>query len=212
LSTISSKMRVALREDLSAKLRNIGEAIRAELHKKMSVAKMHLPAIGRLVYGSDGQGATLAEIDVDPEVASLVDGGLLARHLLSLAGNEQRSYVSLQTAFEHLAEWRDAASEAASVCRTEYELLMYLGFLGHPVEVQRRTATQMNPFAMDVTRVRAAVADTASLCCALRSDQSVVPPEGGVAVKISLFSSTLTFLAPARPSPSVPCLVKSTHP
>ena len=41
----------------------------------------------------------------------------------------------------------------------------------------------MNPYAVDVDRVRTAPADSASLCCALKSEQVVVPPEGGVAVE-----------------------------
>jgi len=108
---------------------------------------------------------------------------LVARALWEVAGISQRSYLSLQTSWEQLYEWCGAASDAGSDCRSEYELLMYLGSLGYPIDVTRCAATQMNPFAMEVTRIRAAVADSASLCCALRSEQIVVPPEGGVAIE-----------------------------
>lgn len=81
---------------------------------------------------------------------------------------------------------------------------------GYPVEVERRDATQMNPYAMNVTRnlaqtrqmhsgitleqlpsellqhpgIRATPVDTASVATALHSEQPVVPPEGGKTVEV----------------------------
>lgn len=92
----------------------------------------------------------------------------------------RKSYVSLQSNWEHLAEWVDFSPEG---CNTEYELLMCLGTVGYPMEVERRDATQMNPYAMNVTRIRATPVDTASVATALHSEQPVVPPEGGKAVE-----------------------------
>jgi hypothetical protein len=60
---------------------------------------------------------------------------------------------------------------------------MCLGALGYPIDVQRRAATQMDPYAMDITRIRASIVDTPSLSTALHSDQSVFPPEGGVPIE-----------------------------
>merc|ERR1719160_673327 len=37
----------------------------------------------------------------------------------------------------------------------------------------------MDPFQMSILAVHAAPADTASLCCALQSEQSIAAPEGG---------------------------------
>merc|ERR1711904_759092 len=85
--------------------------------------------------------------------------------------------------WESLKEWSECAKDAGQVCKTEYELLMFLGMLGFPIDIQRRAATLMDPFAMDVTRVRASLADTPSLSTALQSAQKVVPPEGGVEVQ-----------------------------
>lgn len=180
VSQISPAMRLALRKDLCAKLHRLDATARGDLEKKLSLGKVQPEVISKLIYGSDGHGVTVEDVASDMQLVKMVDGGVLAQHLLS---NAEKSYISLQTPFEQLREWCDAASDASSVCRTEYELLMYLGSLGHPIEVQRRAATQMDPFAMQVTRVRAAPADTASLCCALRSEQAVVPPEGGVAIE-----------------------------
>merc|ERR1739848_771915 len=95
----------------------------------------------------------------------------------------RQSYLSLQTAWEQLREWCESAPHAAATCQTEYEVLMCLGTVGYPIDVQRRAATQMDPYAMDVTRIRAALADTASLSTALHSDQPIVPPEGGAPVE-----------------------------
>jgi len=109
--------------------------------------------------------------------------GAIIGPLQSVLGGARQSYLSLHTAFEQLSEWCNAVDEASAVCHSEYELLMYLGAVGYPVEVQRRAATQMNPYAMSISRVCASLADTASLCCALQSDQPVVPPEGGAPVE-----------------------------
>merc|ERR1712048_1173520 len=86
------------------------------------------------------------------------------------------------TAWEQLKEWRDATADVAA-CTNEYQLLMCLGVIGYPIDVQRRAATQMDPYAMDITRIRASLADTASLSTALHSEQPIVPPEGGVPVQ-----------------------------
>merc|ERR1719393_991068 len=98
----------------------------------------------------------------------LVDSGAILEPMLAVTGGARRSYLSLQTAWEQLKEWCDAASNASAACQTEYQLLMFLGAIGYP---------------MDVTRVRASLVDTASLCTALQTDQVVVPPEGGVPVQ-----------------------------
>merc|ERR1719282_839416 len=113
----------------------------------------------------------------DPELAALVDSGAAIEPLLTVAGQLRQSFLSLQSAWEQLKDWCDPATDA---CGTEYQLLMCFGAHGYPIDVQRCDATQMDPYAMAVTRVRAAPADSASLLTALHSDQQVVPPEGGV--------------------------------
>jgi len=116
-------------------------------------------------------------------MGELLDSGAIIAPLQSVLGGARQSYLSLHTAFEQLSEWCDAVDGASAVCHSEYELLMYLGAVGYPIEVKRRAATQMNPYAMSISRVCASLADTASLCCALQSDQPVVPPEGGASVE-----------------------------
>mmetsp|Transcript_59220 Transcript_59220/g.133328 ORF Transcript_59220/g.133328 Transcript_59220/m.133328 type:complete len:676 (-) Transcript_59220:156-2183(-) len=119
----------------------------------------------------------------EEETVAIVDSGSVLAPLLAATGGTRRSYLSLQTPWEQLQEWCDAPAQAAAACQNEYQLLMYLGVTGYPIDVQRRAATQMDPFAMSVTRIRTALADTASLSTALHSDQPVVPPEGGTVVQ-----------------------------
>jgi len=126
---------------------------------------------------------TSEEIASNNEVSELLDSGVVIGPLQSVLGGARQSYLSLHTAFEQLSEWCNAVESASDVCHSEYELLMYLGTVGYPIEVNRRAATQLNPYAMRISRVCAALADTASLCCALQSDQPVVPPEGGAPVE-----------------------------
>merc|ERR1711935_575267 len=127
-------------------------------------------------------GVTHESLEANLELAKLVDSGAAVEPLQVVTGRVRQSYLSLYSAWEQLQDWCDAGTAIAS-CSTEYQLLMCLGVLGYPIDVQRRAATQMDPFAMDVTRVRASLADTASLSTALQSEQQVVPPEGGVAVQ-----------------------------
>jgi len=181
VARIAPQMRSALRHDICAKLNAMaGEAreqLRQQLAAKLPRSKQHV--IDVLCSGS------LAEehVTADAEMMDFVDSGAIFEPLSAVIGGLRQSYLSLQTTWEQLKEWCDAGPEAAAACRTEFQLLMYLGALGYPIDVQRCAATQMDPFAMDITRVRASLADTASLCTALQSEQVVVPPEGGVPVQ-----------------------------
>jgi hypothetical protein len=173
-------MRTALREDCCDKLRTLSEQSQAELCMTL---KRTAPAhISRLLIADLCSGSMrAADLDTSPDLVELVDSGFAVQNLSKVCGNVRHSYVSLNTAWEQLKEWRDFA--LAKDCKNEYQLLMCLGTIGYPIDVQRRAATQMNPFAMDVTRVRSALVDTASLSTALHSEQEVVPPEGGSAVQ-----------------------------
>lgn len=183
LSTIASKMKQALREDLFAKLDSLPSDAKQQLCRRLKAEIHKVPgkAIDQLCFGKIGT-KQLDSIG-NEKVADLVDSGAIIEPMLELTGGMRRSFVSLNTAWEQLKEWGECAADANATCRTEYELLMFLGMLGYPVDIQRRAATCMDPFAMDVTRVRASLADTASLSTALQSEQQVVPPEGGVAVQ-----------------------------
>jgi len=183
VSTVASEMKPALREDLCAKITSLPSDARQQLCTQL---KAHFPNAPHKAIDSLCSGKITPEhlnSAGDAELVDLVDSGAVIEPLLEVTGGMRKSFVSLNTAWEQLKEWGESASAAGATCRTEYELLMFLGMLGYPIDVKRRAATQMDPFAMDVTRVRASLADTASLSTALQSAQQVIPPEGGVAVQ-----------------------------
>mmetsp|Transcript_20251 Transcript_20251/g.57559 ORF Transcript_20251/g.57559 Transcript_20251/m.57559 type:complete len:1130 (+) Transcript_20251:100-3489(+) len=176
IASIAPRMRLALREDFCAKLGALDDLERVQLHTRLvRTLPEHVPrqAISTLCGG----GITVDMLATDLEVAALVDSGVAIESLLAVAGQLRQSFLSLQSAWEQLKDWCDPATDS---CGTEYQLLMCFGALGCPIDVSRCDATQMDPYAMSVTRVRAAPADSASLLTALHSDQQVVPPEGGV--------------------------------
>jgi len=180
---VSGKMRAALHDDLRAKMNALTQEQRKELRRRAAAElplRISRRAIDAFCFGFSTE--ELSEAD-SVDVGELVDTPAVARLVFDIAGCGQRSYLSMQTPWEQLHEWCEAAGQAASHCRTEYELLMYLGTLGRPIDVKRRAATQMNPYAMEVTRVRAAPVDTASLSCAMYSQHPVVPAEGGLPVE-----------------------------
>mmetsp|Transcript_43851 Transcript_43851/g.121307 ORF Transcript_43851/g.121307 Transcript_43851/m.121307 type:complete len:1460 (-) Transcript_43851:350-4729(-) len=182
----AARMRDALREDICAKLARLSSEQREQLHAALmeqlqESASKH--AIAKLCSGADGGSLTPEVVAADKDLAAFLDSGAVLRPMMRVMRGMRQSYLSLQTPWEQLSEWCAAAVDAGEVCHTEYELLMYVGALGVPIEVKRRPATQMNPFAMEVPRVRPSFADTASLCCALHSSHPIVPPEGGVAIE-----------------------------
>mmetsp|Transcript_60168 Transcript_60168/g.188446 ORF Transcript_60168/g.188446 Transcript_60168/m.188446 type:complete len:1143 (+) Transcript_60168:55-3483(+) len=181
LGRIALKMKQALREDFCASVAALGDDVREQLRRQLVIvlpASVPRRAIQILCSGT----MTAEALEADEELALLVDNGAAVDPLLTVTGRKRQSYLSLYSAWEQLKEWCVPAT-VLDACRTEYQLLMCLGTLGYPVDVQRRAATQMDPYAMDVTRVRASLADTASLSTALHSESAVVPPEGGVPVQ-----------------------------
>jgi len=171
----AAELRAALREDSRAKVSYLSEAERASLKTALLQSKLapsSLEVVDALCSG-----------EVCKETDDLIDRGALVDPLQKLLGGVRQSYLSLNAPWEQLAEWCSAAADAEKVCSNEYQLLMYLGSLGYPVEVRRRAATQMNPYAMDVLKVHASIADTASLCCAMHSSEALVPPEGGKTIE-----------------------------
>jgi hypothetical protein len=181
VSTVASKMKRTLREDVLAKIALLPKDSQQQLCTRLISEAHNVPreAIENLCSGE----VNAEQLCSYTELAELVDGGAVFEPLLEVTGGMRRSFLSLNTAWEQLKEWSDCAKDAGQICKTEYQLLMYLGMLGYPIDIQRRAATLMDPFAMDVTRVRASLADTPSLSTALQSEQKVVPPEGGVEVQ-----------------------------
>lgn len=175
-------MKEALRRDFCSKVAAQSGDTRRKLHEKL-VAQLprsvHRRAIDALCSG----GVTMSTLSADDKLMELVDGGLAVEPLMAVTGGTRRSYLSLQTAWEHLNEWCASGADVAAACHTEWDLMMHLGAMGQPVEVRRSAVTSACPFGIEVTRVCPSPADTASFANALRCQHSIVPPEGGVAVE-----------------------------
>ena len=161
--SLQPRMQSALWDDLLQKVQLLPEEAQKKLHTALAGAALH---------GQSFREFCLSQSDNAVQQS-------LAEKLTTLTPS-RTSYVYLQSSWETLQEWIDFNPDG---CNTEYELLMCLGTLGYPVEVERRDATQMNPYAMNVTRIRATPVDTASVATALHSEQPVVPPEGGKTVE-----------------------------
>jgi len=181
LTAIAPKMRSALREDFCSKLSSLDSATRESVRERLSTSMAVSDANSTIEHLCAGS-ITVEAFETDAKLAELVDSGTAMEALLEVIGRPQSSYLSLMSAWEQLQEWCNA-SAAITSCTTEYQLLMCLGALGYPIDVQRRAATQMDPYAMEITRIRASIVDTPSLSTALHSDQSVFPPEGGVPIE-----------------------------
>jgi len=180
VARLAPAMRRALHEDFCAKLAMLSEGARK--HLRSMIESNAPPSVSRHLIATLCSGDVTAErLDDDKDLAELLDSGLVIEPLCQVTGSKRQSYLSLQTVWEQLKEWCDFAM--AEECKTEYQLLMCLGSIGYPIDLQRRAATQMNPYAMDISRIRPSLVDTASLSTALYSEQEVVPPEGGLAVQ-----------------------------
>ncbi|CAJ1453665.1 unnamed protein product [Effrenium voratum] len=162
---LQPRMRRALLEDLCSKL-----CCDEALQRALPTGAVPEEVMRKICAGE-------LPAEVDESLAEFLEGPVLQK----VTANCRRSYVSLQTAMEQLHEWVDF--NGLDSCDTEYELLMCLGTVGYPIDVKRRDATQMNPYAMDVTRLRPSAVDTASVCTAQHSEQPVVPVEGGAAIE-----------------------------
>jgi hypothetical protein len=131
----------------------------------------------------------LPDDDRDPGVAramkELVDSGSLAGYLNEVFFGRRQSYLSLASPWEHISEWRDFL-ETETALHSQWEMLMYLGFVACPIAVERNAAAQMDPFQLTVKKIRTTLVDTASLCCANHSEIDTFGPEGGEPIKDAL--------------------------
>ena len=176
--------------DMIADTKRVGEALRADLAldaieavQRVAAARGEAALIGAAGALVPPMGAEQLRHLLDAESASAVlataegetDGSVDARQLLGrlralvqALEPSPESYCSLLTQREQLAEWAECAPRVAQEVSIEYESLMFVGMLGYPIRVHRGAATQMDPFAMRISRVLPSPVDSASLLCALQ--------------------------------------------
>merc|ERR1719446_980248 len=106
----------------------------------------------------------------------LVSSGKLADYLNEFLHGERKSYLSLSTPWQLLEEWTQFGDQSFD---SSWELLMFGGFIGYPLLLERSSASQMNPYLTVVKGVRVSLVDTASICCANQAEYPVYGPEGG---------------------------------
>eukprot|EP00440_Ansanella_granifera_P008017 gb/GFBE01008678.1/.p1 GENE.gb/GFBE01008678.1/~~gb/GFBE01008678.1/.p1 ORF type:complete len:1041 (+),score=255.90 gb/GFBE01008678.1/:1-3123(+) len=181
VAATAQELRLALRQDLLGHLARLQPEQRAVVARAMgSMPHASEDCLQRLIR--DAQMLTPESCDV--ETATLLDSGCLVEALRKALGDcaASVSFVSLLSQWEQLAEWVQHASDREQIraagVGSEYELLMYVGMLGFPIKVGRSAATQMDPFQLKISFVHASPADSASICCAMQSEQTVSAPEG----------------------------------
>jgi len=124
----------------------------------------------------------------------LVASGKLSEYLNQTFHGSRVSYLSLSTPFQHLEEWLEFKEQSFD---STWEMLMYAGFNGYPIVLERSSASQMNPFLVNVKSVRLSLADSASICVANQAEVPVYGPEGGAP-----FTDILVLIDPAMPRSS----------
>jgi len=174
----SCEIKVALRRDVLRHITNL------KPHQRESMATTLSGTDSSTLRSVFDQPCLVDPLSCDVSVAALLDSGELLAAMKNEMGSEApMSYISLLSQWEQLSEWVIYAGDVdkirAAGVSTEYELLMYVGMLGFPIKVGRSAATQMDPFQLSISSVYASPADTASLCCALQSEQTISAPEGG---------------------------------
>ena len=111
----------------------------------------------------------------------LITSGKLSEYLNELFHGDRRSYVSLSTPWQHIDEWLNFNDQSFE---SSWELLMYGGFIGYPLLLERSpAASPMNPYLTQVKGVHLSLADTASICCANQAEIPVYGPEAGEPIK-----------------------------
>ncbi len=106
----------------------------------------------------------------------LITSGKLSEYLNEIFHGNRRSFISLSTPWQHIEEFLHFGDQSFE---SSWELLMYGGFVGYPLLLERSAASQMNPYLTQLKNVRLSLADTASICCANQAEYPVYGPEGG---------------------------------
>ncbi|KAL3942845.1 MAG: hypothetical protein SGBAC_003044 [Bacillariaceae sp.] len=132
----------------------------------------------------------LDEKDADPEsldslglsrgALDLIHSGQLADYLNDGVHGRAQSFVSMASPWQHAEEWLHFGEQDFE---SSWEMLMYGGMLGYPIHVKRFAACQMNPFLLQVEKIRSTLVDSASICCANKAEVPVYGPEAGAPIE-----------------------------
>lgn len=124
----------------------------------------------------------------------LVTSGELSEYLNEVFHGKRSSYMSLSSVSQHIEEWKHFSDQRFD---STWEMLMYAGLVGYPIVLKRSSASQMNPFLLEVKGISTCLADSASMCCANQAEIPVYGPEGGEPVE-----DIMTIVDPSMPKSS----------
>lgn len=143
-----------------------------------------------------GKGEDIVTIlqTLSPSLKDFVTSGKLWEYLNTGCHGHRSSYISLSSPWQHLDEWRQFQHQKFE---STWEMLMYAGFVGYPIILERSSASQMNPFLIEVKGIRTSLIDSASICCANQSQIPVYGPEGG-----EILQDVLLLIDPSMPRSS----------
>lgn len=127
---------------------------------------------------------------LSPSAERMVTSRELSEYLNSVFHGNRSSYMSLSSPWQHLEEWKDFKEQDFE---STWEMLMYAGFVEYPIVLELSSASQMNPFLMQVSGLWPSLSDSASICCANQAEIPVYGPEGGKPVQdiLTLIDSSM---------------------
>lgn len=157
----------------------------------------HLQRIRKILQNQKEQADFTKVLDADllsQSSKDLIMSGKLYEYLNSTFHGNRVSYLSLSNPFQHILEWLEFNEQTFE---STWEMLMYAGFIGYPITVERSSASQMNPFLINVRAIHPSLADSASICCANQAEIPVYGPEAGEPI-----TDILTLIDPSMPRSS----------
>lgn len=137
---------------------------------------------------------SLGELGLSPGALGLIHSGHLADYLNDGVHGRAQSFVSMCSPWQHAEEWLHFGEQSFE---SSWEMLMYGGMLGYPVHLKRFAACQMNPFLLQVEKIRSTLVDSASICCANKAEVPVYGPEAGAPIE-----DVLLLISPSMPRTS----------
>mmetsp|Transcript_44960 Transcript_44960/g.108678 ORF Transcript_44960/g.108678 Transcript_44960/m.108678 type:complete len:908 (+) Transcript_44960:274-2997(+) len=194
------KLKTAMALDIIFNVKNLKDTdVRRTVFPRV-VVQRHKDQIGEIRK----KASILDEMDTDPTgldalglspgALDLIHSGQLADYLNDGVHGRAQSFVSMATPWQHAEEWLHFGEQQF---QSSWEMLMYGGMLGFPIHLKRFAACQMNPFLLQVEKIRSTLVDSASICCANKAEVPVYGPEAGAPIE-----DVLVLIDPSLPRTS----------
>jgi uncharacterized protein YegL len=187
-------LKMRLQKDILTHLSRLNLAQLDQLKSHIAVAGAAEASDGLSLLDELAAWCGQPELELDSFAVELADHqrlSTLARYLNDVFFGGRQSYLSLCSPIEHLMEWINFGDTTTAVAtktmfQSQWEMLLFAGFVAYPITIERSAASQMNPFQLEVTRIKPSLIDSASLCCANQLEMDAYGPEGGHPIKDAL--------------------------